>query len=165
MNFLSPYVSLDAAFQGLIAGSLLLFLAQFLTGMIFGRAWCGWICPMAGLSELCESLNSKNVPVRTLRVIRYVIFTIWMLVLAVGFILAGGIHGIDLLHLTEHGVSVDEPVKYIIYYFVLSLFFILTIAIGKRGACHCVCWMAPFMAAGYHLGVKFHMPQLRIHVV
>jgi polyferredoxin len=159
---MSPYISLDGAFQGIIAGSVLLFVAQFVSGIFFGRLWCGWLCPMSGLSELGGTINNKNVPVKVLRIIRYSIFTIWFGILVAGFVVAGGVSGIDPFHLTDRFVSVDEPMKYFIYYIVLTIFFILTVTIGKRGACHTVCWMAPFMAAGYQLGRKLHVPQLRI---
>jgi ferredoxin-type protein NapH len=162
LNYMSPYVSLDGAFQGIIAGSVLLFGLQFLSGIFFGRLWCGWLCPISGLSELGATVNSKNVPVKRLRLIRYSIFTIWFAILFTGFVLAGGIRGIDPFHLTEHIVSVDEPVKYFIYFIVLTTFFILTLTIGKRGACHTICWMAPFMAAGYQLGRTLRVPQLRV---
>ena len=52
LNYLSPYVSIDGAFSGVIAGSVLVFAFQFLTGIFFGRAWCAWFCPVAGLSEI-----------------------------------------------------------------------------------------------------------------
>lgn len=163
LNYLSPYVSLDGAFQGIIAGSVLVFLLMFLTGLFFSRAWCAWICPVAGLSELCATVNNKRVSVRKLRVIRYSIFALWFLALVGGFILAGGIKSINPLHLTERVISVDVPLKFITYYLVLFLLFGLTVWIGRRGACHAICWMAPFLTAGAWLGRVLHLPQLRIH--
>lgn len=162
LNYFSPYVSIDGAMSGIISGSLLLFIFMFITGIFFGRAWCGWVCPMAGLSEACMKINRKNVNVKTLKIIRYSIFTVWAGVLVTGFILAGGIKGINPLHLTENMVSVDMPLKYIIYYMVIALFLIVTLAVGKRGACHSFCWMSPFLVGGFTLGRLLRIPQLRI---
>lgn len=162
LNYFSPYISVDGAFSGIVSGSLIVFLLLFLSGLFFGRAWCGWLCPMAGLSEIGLLVNKKPVPVRKLKIIRYSIFAVWFAVLVTGFILAGGIQGINPLHLTENYISVDEPVKYMIYYIVLFLFFGLTIGIGKRGACHSICWMAPFLEGGYLLGKRLRLPQLRV---
>jgi len=162
LNYMSPYISLDGAFQGIIAGSVLLFGLQFLSGIFFGRIWCGWLCPISGLSELGATVNNKTVPVKRLRMIRYSIFTVWFAILVTGFVLAGGIKEINPFHLTENIVSVDEPVKYFIYFIVLTTFFVLMLTIGKRGACHTICWMSPFMAAGYQLGRKLRLPQLRV---
>lgn len=162
LNFFSPYVSVDGAFSGLITGSVIVFFIMFLSGIILGRSWCGWLCPIAGLSEISNSINNKPVSLKKLAIIRYLIFAIWFGVLIIGFIVAGGIKGIDTLHLTENIISVDEPMKYIIYYMVLFIFFIITIVIGKRGACHSICWMSPFMVGGYLFGKALKLPQLRI---
>lgn len=162
MNYLSPYVSVDGAFAGIVSGSVLMFAALFLSGLFFGRAWCAWACPVAGLSEICAAINSRPVRARRLRVVRYCIFGVWFAALVTGFVLAGGIHGIDPLHLTERVVSVDEPLKYITYYMVLVLLLALTLLVGRRGACHAVCWMSPFLTAGMWLGRKLRLPQFGI---
>ena len=38
LNFFSPYVSIDGALNGIISGSLIVFLIMFLTGLFLGRA-------------------------------------------------------------------------------------------------------------------------------
>lgn len=161
-NYFSPYISIDGAFQGIISGSVIFFFLMILLGLSYGRAWCAWLCPIGGLSEMCMSINRKPVPVRKLRIIRYSIFAVWFGTLVTGFIVAGGIKGINPLHLTEHGISVDEPLKFITYYMVLLIFYILTIAIGRRGACHTICWISPFLVGGYLLGKGLRVMQLRI---
>ena len=60
LNFFSPYVPIDGAMNGIIAGSLLLFMFMFVTAIFFGRAWCSWVCPMACLSEMCQGVNNKK---------------------------------------------------------------------------------------------------------
>ena len=44
-NYFSPYLIIDGAFQGILNGSALVFLGLFLSSLVFGRAWCGWVCP------------------------------------------------------------------------------------------------------------------------
>lgn len=162
LNYFSPYVSIDGAIIGIVSGSVLVFLLMFITGLFFGRAWCSWICPVSSLSEMCEKINNKNPNVKKLKIIRYCIFSVWFIVLITMFIIAGGIKGINPLHLTESGISVDVPLKFITYYSVVALFFIVTILVGKRGACHSFCWMSPFLVAGFTLGKLLKIPQLRI---
>ena len=87
------------------------------------------------MAEIAQTVNPKPANAKVLRVVRYCVFAVWFGVLVTGFVLAGGIRGIDPLRLTERYVSVDEPMKYIIYYFVLGLFFILDLTRGRRGAC------------------------------
>jgi ferredoxin-type protein NapH len=162
LNYFSPYVSIDGAFRGIVSGSVLIFILLFLSGLFFGRAWCSWLCPVAGLSEMAMTINSGKVPVKRLKRLRYTIFAIWFGILIAGFVLAGGIKAIDPLHMSENVISVDQPLKYIIYYMVLLALFGLSILIGKRGACHTICWMSPFLVAGTRLGRMLHLPQLRI---
>ena len=162
MNYLSPYVSIDGAFAGVLSGSAIMFLLLFLSGLFFGRAWCGWVCPAGGLAEVCQTVNPKTVNIKRLRIVRYSIFAVWFGVLVTGFVLAGGIKGVYPLRLTERYVSVDEPLKYIMYYLVLGLFFVLDLALGRRGACHSICWMSPFLSAGMAVGRLLHLPQMRI---
>jgi len=162
LNFFSPYISIDGALSGIISGSMVVFFALFISGIFLGRAWCGWLCPVAGLSELGGLVNKNPAPVRRLTYIRYGIFAVWFSVLVAGFVLAGGIKAIDPLHLSGSFVSVDEPAKYIIYYIVIFIFFGLTVTVGKRGGCHAICWMSPFLVGGYLTGKLLHVPQLRI---
>jgi len=162
LNFFSPYVPIAGAMNGIIAGSLLLFMFMFVTAIFFGRAWCSWVCPMACLSEMCQGVNNKKVNVNRLKFIRFLIFFVWVSFVIAMFVIAGGIKGVDPLYLTGNGISVDSPGKFIIYYFVLALFFILSITIGKRGACHSICWMSPFLAGGYTIGRWLKISQLRI---
>lgn len=162
LNYFSPYVSVSGAFEGFISASVLLFITLFITSIFFRRTWCSYICPVSAISDFSEKINSKNVNIKRLRLIRYSIFTIWFSVLVLGFILANRIPNFNLLYLTESIISVDEPMKYFTYYAVLFTLVGLTLVIGKRGACHSICWMAPFLVAGSFIGDKFNLPQLRI---
>ena len=162
LNFFSPYVSIDAAMTGLVSGSVFVFTGMFVSGLFLGRAWCGWLCPMAGMAEIGAQINKKPANVRRLTIVRYVIFAAWFSILTAVFVAAGGIKGFNPLHLTENFVSVDEPMKFITYYLVLFTFFALNLWLGKRGACHGICWMSPFMVGGYLAGRLVRLPQLRI---
>jgi len=41
MNYLSPYIIMDAASQGVINGSFVVFTALFISSLFVGRLWCG----------------------------------------------------------------------------------------------------------------------------
>ena len=73
-----------------------------------------------------------------------------------------GYNRIDLLHLTESGVSVDEPLKYITYYAVVLIFVGLAAIIGRRAGCHSICWMAPFMIIGRWMRNRVGWASLRL---
>jgi len=162
LNFFSPYVSIDGAMAGVISGSVLVFLLMFLSGLFFGRGWCSYVCPWAAPSTFLRGVNDKPVNRRRLAVIRYAVFGIWMTFLILGFLMAGGIQGFDPLRLTERGISVDEPIKYITYYGVVGILFLVTVLVGRRGACHSLCWMSPFLQAGMWVGRKLRLPQFKV---
>ena len=162
LNYFSPYLSVIAAMEGIVAGSVLVFMLMFLTGLIFGRGWCAWVCPMAGLSELTNGINGKVVNRGKLSIVRYSIFTIWLSTIIVFLVLKGGIVGVEPLFMSENIVSVDGPFKYITYYMVLALFILPNLLIGKRASCHSMCWMSPFLEAGFFVGRFLRLRQLRI---
>lgn len=162
LNYFSPYVSIDGAFLGIVSGSVIVFGLLFVSALFLGRAWCAWLCPAGGISVFAQTINTKTVSVKRLKYVRYGIFMVWLNILILGFVLAGGIKGVNPLHLTDTGFSVDEPIKYLMYYMVVFTWLGLSFWLGKRGACHAICWMSPFLVAGTWLGQKLHLPQLKI---
>lgn len=162
LNFFSPYVSIVGAFNGIVNGSVMVFGFMLLSAMFFRRAWCTYVCPVAAISEFGERVNSKRLKRKPLTWIRLSIFGLWFSILVFGFITANGIHAFIPLYMTESGISVDQPLKFLTYYLVLSSLVILTFSLGKRGACYSICWMSPFLSAGAWLGDKLHFPQYKI---
>lgn len=161
LNYFSPYVSVTAAYDGVIAGSVILFITLLVTSIFFRRTWCSYLCPVSAIADYSERINNRNVNIKKLRVIRYSIFGLWFTALIIGFFVSSNIT-INPFYMTESIISVDEPFKFITYYAVLFTLVILTLVIGKRGACHSICWMSPFLVAGSWIGDKLNLPQMRI---
>ncbi len=162
MNYLSPYLSVVGASEGVLTGSLILFGLLFLGSLFFGRAYCGWVCPAAALQETCRGVNDRPVNGNVLDKVKYLIWVPWLLGIVGLFVAAGGIRSADPLFMTETGISVDEPAKYIMYYLVVALFAGLAMAVGRRASCHTVCWMAPFMIIGSRIRQMGAWPSLRL---
>jgi polyferredoxin len=168
MNFLSPYVIIDGAINGIINGSLIMFGLMFISSLFLGRAWCGWICPGGGMQEIVEPINSKPVNGRKIDWIKWLIWIPWISLIIVLMIRAGGYTYVNFLYSTENGISVagspDRPIifAYFIYYIVISLFVGLSIIVGRRAGCHTICWMAPFMMIGSWIRSQFGWPSLRL---
>jgi ferredoxin-type protein NapH len=162
MNFLSPYVIIDGAMNGVINGSLVMFGLMFLASLFLGRAWCGWVCPGGGMQEIVEPVNNR--PVRPARIdwIKWLVWVPWLSLIVWLVIRAGGYSRVNLLHLTESGISVDEPLKYFTYYIVIALFIGVAGLVGRRAGCHTFCWMAPFMILGRSIRNRFGWPSLRL---
>ena len=168
MNFLSPYVIVDGAMNGIINGSMVMFGLMFLASLFLGRAWCGWVCPGSGMAEISEPVNSRPVNPSKIDWIKWLIWIPWMTLIVVFAVSAGGYKTIDLLYHTQNGISVagtpERPIfiAYIIYYAVISLFFGLSFFAGRRAGCHTICWMAPFMIIGRWLRNRLAWPSLRL---
>jgi ferredoxin-type protein NapH len=164
MNFLSPYVIIDGAFQGIVTGSFVVFGFMFAAALFVGRLWCAWLCPAAGLAEACFMINDRPARGGKLNWIKWGIWVPWIGLIAFAAVSAGGFTRVDLLHLTESGISVDAPFKYIVYYFVTGTIFVLSLAAGKRAFCHYGCWMAPFMILGRRVRNALNTPALSLAV-
>ncbi len=75
---------------------------------------------------------------------------------------AGSFRSVDFFLLTESGVSVDTPYKYVIYLIIAGIFMMLALLIGKRAGCHVICWMAPFLILGRKIRNFFSWPSFRL---
>lgn len=162
MNFISPYVIIDGAMQGVITGSFIVFGLMFVSALFVGRLWCAWLCPAAGLQEVCFLVNDKPARGGKLNWIKWAIWVPWLGLIAYVAASAGGYTSVNFLHLTETGISVDEPLKYITYYMVVGSIFLLSLTAGKRAFCHYGCWMAPFMILGRKVRNALNTPALRL---
>jgi ferredoxin-type protein NapH len=162
LNFLSPYLIMQGAFSGILAGSGVVFIALTVQAVFFGRLFCGWLCPGGGLNDILIGVNGRRVTGRGIRRLKIIIWIVWIGTLVAGFITSGGPRQIQLLYMTESGVSVDEPLKYIIYYFVILILAGISILAGRRASCHAICWMAPFMMIGQKFSGWLQLPRLHI---
>jgi polyferredoxin len=161
-KYLSPYIIIDGASQGIIAGSFIYFSLLFLFSLFFGRSVCGWVCPAAGLQEWSSIAKNKAVKGGKLNWIKYFIWVPWLGVIVAMAIMAGGFSSVDPLHLTETGISVAAPTDYIMYFFVIGTIVILSFTLGKRAFCHYGCWMAPFMIIGTRIKDLIKWPSLHL---
>ncbi len=160
-NAFSPYLVVDAARHGLVNLSGLVFVALFLSGLVLSRAWCGWACPGGGLMEIWTPVAGKPLGRRGLRAVKWALWVPWLLGIGFAFAHAGGVRGLSLLHRpgSGGGPAWAEMVRFLA---VAALLLAPTLAAGRRGGCHVLCWMAPFLVLGRRLGTALGLPQLRM---
>ena len=165
LNYLSPYLIIDAAMQGIINGSFIIFSFLFISSLFLGRYWCSRFCPGGALQDYAGIvINNKKAKGGKLDLIKYFIWVPWLGVIISFAFIAGGYTKIDFLYNTPYGISVDEPSRYIIY---LAIVFILAASVfigGKRAGCHYICWMAPFMIIGTIIKNYFKWPSYHLEV-
>ena len=164
MFYFSPVVIIQGAYKGIVVGSFITFVSMFVASLFIGRAICGWYCPAAGLQECAQ--YAKNKPARNgnVNLIKFFIWVPWLSSIIILFILAGGFHSIDFFYSTNKGISISAPFTYIIYYGFVGLMVLLSYTAGRRGFCHYVCWMAPFMIIGSKIRNIIKIPSLRLKV-
>lgn len=162
MWYFSPAIIIMGMAQHVLNGSFFVFLLMLVLSMFMGRSFCGYLCPAGGLQECSAIINDKPAKQGKRRLIKYVIWTIWIVVVVISFILGKGNVSVDILYMTDHGVSVTAIQNYVIYYAVILLLLLPSLIHGKRAACHYICWMAPFMIIGEKVGQKLHIPQIHV---
>lgn len=161
LNYFSPYLIVQGSFAGVASGSFLLFAGLFLTSLVFGRAFCGWICPAGALQKACGELNGKPTGPKQNR-IKYWVWAPWVASIAAGFASAGGIKQVQPFYFTDYGISVSNNYAYITYFLVVGLIAGTALLFGRRSFCHSLCWMAPFMVLGSRIKNKLGCPSLHL---
>ncbi|MFX0073150.1 MAG: 4Fe-4S binding protein, partial [Candidatus Hermodarchaeota archaeon] len=165
LNYLSPYLIIEAATQGIINASFITFSVLFISSLFLGRYFCSHICPGGALQEFAGmAVHNKKAKGGRYNWIKYFIWVPWLGMIATFAFIAGGYTSIDPLYQMPYGISVDEPSRYIIYLgLVFALSAIVFIA-GKRVGCHYICWMAPFMIIGTKIKDYFKWPSYHLEV-
>ena len=161
--YLSPYVIIQGALEGVITGSFIVFLTMLISSVFLGRLFCGYLCPAGGIQECAMLVNDKNPKQGWRNNIKYVIWLVWIIGVITCFIFGKQGLSVDIFYLTDHGVSVSNIYGYIIYYGVVFLIFIPSVVFGKRIFCHYFCWMAPFMVIGSKFGNLLSIKSLKLH--
>lgn len=160
--YFSPYLSVMGAFEGVMAGSVLVFLLQFASAFVLGRAFCGWACPAGGLQEIAAMAQPKPTKFGKKLLVKYVIWIPWVSSIVAGAIISGGFSRLDFTYHTTSGMSAASVGGLMTYLCIVVLFFVPALFVGRRALCHCICWMAPFMVIGKRLGRLLHLPQLHV---
>jgi ferredoxin-type protein NapH len=162
LYYLSPALIIEGASKGIITGSFIVFSLLFITSLVLGRSYCGWVCPGAGLQEACFRISDKRARGGKFNRVKYYIWIPWMGIIIFSAIQAGGLHTIQPFFQTKYGISVAEPDNYIVFYTVVGLITVLSFTAGKRAFCHYGCWMAPFMVIGTRIRNIFKWPALHL---
>ena len=158
--YLSPYLIIQGAIEGVITGSFIVFISMLIASIFLGRLFCGYLCPAGGLQECAELINNKDPKQGWKNNIKYIIWTLWVLSIVACFIFKHQVIKVDFFFMTDHGISIANIYGYIIYYGVVLLIFVPSVIFGKRIFCHYFCWMAPFMVLGRKLGNLLHVQAL-----
>lgn len=164
ITWLSPAMPIIYAwFDGIVVGAVIFFALQFFASLFLGRAYCGFVCPGAGLNECAMRVTEKPIISKKISYIKYVIWVPWLISIIVAFIHAGGIKEVDFFAGTvDNWIFLIAPYRYAIYFGVVFGGMAMHLILGKRAFCHAVCWMAPFMIIGVKMSDWLRLPRLRL---
>jgi ferredoxin-type protein NapH len=162
LYYFSPYLIIEALTQQVIAGSFFVFALMLIGSIFFGRLFCAWVCPAGGLQEATTIINNRRIRVKKAKLIKYLIWLPWISIILGLLFLAKDNLRIDFFYQTWYGISISDPYGFIVYFGVIFLILILALTVGRRGFCHTVCWMAPFMQLGMWISRKLSLPHLHL---
>ena len=159
--FFSPFMPFAAASQAVLGGAAIVYLSLFLLSFFFGKAFCGWLCPQTFFHDSLSAIRKKPLDPKK-GWIKFLIWVPWILGLITMYILAKEPFTVNFFWEMPNMISIDEPWKFIIYYMVLVIIFLMAMLIGNRSFCLHACWIAPFQITGKKLGQALHIPQLHL---
>jgi ferredoxin-type protein NapH len=146
--YVSPIVIMMGAAEGIVSGSMLLFILLFFLSLFVARLWCGWFCPMGAWQEICSPFMKKTIVDGWCNRIKYGVTVLWLALIAKSIYNAGGIHAIDPFYGTAGGISISSIEILVTVMIIFSIIFAVAFFTGKRGFCHVFCPIAGIMIAG-----------------
>ena len=162
LNYYSPYLMTTGTAERIATFSLLFWGAVFVTSLVLGRSFCGWLCPFNGLQQLWESVGIRPLKhVRFLAIAKYALWFAWVAAVISIAVAVGGWERIEPFYLTENGVSVTE-LGNLVMYFLLVLLTLAPAALGRRGFCRYLCPFGVWGIMGERIGHTLRVPRLRL---
>ena len=157
-----PFISLKA---GVINISVITITTIFISGFIFRRAFCGWLCPGGGCQLVANPLNNKRLHNQKTNWFRVILVSIWVVMM------------ISTLFIGDHilkfepgnpgaGKFATSEIRYFLPYIPVVVFmFLFVLMFGKRGFCHKGCWIYPILEFSTWTGKIIHTPSLYIEII
>ena len=163
--YFSPVIAAMGAAEGIVTGSVLLFGLLLASSLLTGRLFCSWICPAGALGDVAAEIRPRRVRRGRIHRIKYLVWAPWLALMLLLFMNHGGASEVQPFYGTEWGLSTTSAGSLTVYLVVVLVFVALPLAVGRRAACHTICWMAPFMIAGRWVGNTLRVPAVRLAAV
>jgi len=162
--YLSPAPPIMSLKAGVINLSVLTILTIFISGFIFRRAFCGWLCPGGGCQLVAQALNNKRKENQKINWFRIVLVSIWVIVMIGTVIFGEQFPKLDLGN-PGAGKFATSNIRYFLPYIPVTIFiFLFVYLFGRRGFCHRGCWIYPIIAFSAKIGTITHIPSLYVAV-
>lgn len=159
-TYLSCPIIIEGAGLGIVTGGLLVYAILFLGSLMFGRLWCGFLCPAGGLQEACNLALKRPLRTKKLDWLKYLFFLGIFGSLALAIWSAGGLKTVDLFYRTQNGISILAEGGVAMYLGPVMITLLFTLIFGKRGFCHIFCPIAVMLMIGRKIRNFFRWPAL-----
>lgn len=173
-NWMSPVLIVFAGFDAIINLSYIFFGLWFLSSLIFGRAYCSWICQWGAIQELFYYTIPQKLGLRKEagRLVKYFVFIVWMVFVIIGPIVAGGFsNGFSPYYPNADGGSIMSFSEQFngghIFYFGIQLILAVMFGLifGGRSFCSYGCPMAVLGIIGTKIKNALKYPSLHLESV
>jgi ferredoxin-type protein NapH len=152
---------LFGASERILAGDIMFFGLLFILSFIVGRLFCGWICPARALQDFCFDINKK--PARNkwnwIKMLQFIPWITFFVFLAIH---SGGFKQADFFYKRAFGISIAGTTEWSMYFSTVAIVFLMAVLTGKRGLCHYLCWVSPFMIIGGKIRDLLRIPSLHL---
>ena len=158
---MSPDLLMFGASERIMAGDVMFFGFLFILSFIFGRLFCGWICPAGALQDFCIDINKRPASnkynwIKMVQFVPWITFFIFLVIYFRGFKQA------NFFYKKAFGISLAGLGEWVMYFMTVALVFIMAVLCGKRGLCHYLCWVSPFMIISGKIRDFLKIPSLRL---
>jgi len=172
-NWMSPVLIIMGGFEGYTTLSFIIFAVWFTSSLFFGRAFCAYGCQWGAAQEVLGDTIPKQLDPakkKNRRKIKYVLFIIWIVFVALGPILNLGYqYGFNPFYPTPEDptglISWNEfAIGLMIFYFGIigSVAILFTIIGGKRSFCNYACPMGVLGVIGTKIKNALKYPSLHL---
>jgi ferredoxin-type protein NapH len=160
--YISPYVMMVGLQNGVIAAGLIFWILAFALTFFFGRAFCGYLCPMGAEQELIDSMIKTGLrTVPNLHLLKYLLAILW--VGGAIFLAAGaGVLVLNPLYQLGNGFPPWPATTYAFFYAMAIGVFLLVLVMGRRGMCRYFCPMSVVFMAITILKNRLGIPSLHL---
>ncbi|MFH1650630.1 MAG: 4Fe-4S binding protein [Chloroflexota bacterium] len=163
MNYFSVYLIIEGSGKGIMTASFFFWTLFAGTSLVFGRAACGYICPLGAYQETKDRMAARPlVRVRYLKSVKFLFAVAWVGAIIAAVVAAGGYRGVNLLYNTESGVSIDSPQSWITFGSIVLVVLLPVFFLGKRGFCHYFCPWGVLNMAGTKVKEWLRIPSLHL---
>lgn len=160
--YLAPAPPIMSIKAGVINLSVITISAIFVSGLIFRRAFCGWLCPGGGCQLVGQALNDKQITEYKTNWPRIVLVGIWVIVMIASVVFSKTQPQLEPMH-PGAGRFATSNVRYFLPYIpVVISIYIFVLIFGRRGFCSRGCWIYPLIAASSKIGQIVHLPSLYV---